>query len=56
MKTEVTTQFNKKRKVTEIADQAIQSKSETLALAITENEQFKKDEPRTIDDILQLNN
>lgn len=43
MKTEVTP-VQQETKVTEITDQAIQSEEETLASAITENEQFKKDE------------
>ena len=43
MKTEVTP-VQQEMKVTEITDQAIQSEEETLASAITENEQFKKDE------------
>ena len=43
MKTEVTP-GQQEMKVTEITDQAIQSEEETLASAITENEQFKKDE------------
>lgn len=41
MKTEVTS-VQQETKVTEITDQAIQSEEETLASAITENEQFKK--------------
>jgi len=43
MKTEVTP-VQQEMKVTEITDQTIQSEEETLASAITENEQFKKDE------------
>ncbi|WP_308688980.1 DUF805 domain-containing protein [uncultured Streptococcus sp.] len=43
MKTEVTP-VRQEMKVTEITDQTIQSEEETLASAITENEQFKKDE------------
>lgn len=43
MKTEVTP-VQQETKVTEITAQAIQSEEETLASAITENEQFKKDE------------